>query len=221
MTEQPGFVPRPGMRLVLLACLPGLFALLWQYGCGPWCNWPSPSPRRWPARRWSGTCATSASPRPTPCSAWRPWPRAAPWSPPCCWRWRCRPTRPGGWRCVQARAPSCSASRCSAASATTLQPGDARFRPRPAGLPAQFTHWPASGHVHGFWAAAQQVFGIGDGLVDGWSQATVLDSLRHNDRLTIDELFASHNAFGVSAGAVSSGSTWPSSRAACCCCSSG
>ena len=63
-------------------------------------------------------------------------------------------------------------------------------------FPAQMVHWPAPGAGHGLLAGLQQIFDFGPGLPDGWSQATVLDSLRHNDRLTIDELFASHPAFG-------------------------
>src|SRR5690606_16739333 len=61
-------------------------------------------------------------------------------------------------------------------------------------FPAQMVHWPASGGSHDLLAGLQQIFGFGPGLPDGWSQATVLDALRHNDRLTIDELFASHPA---------------------------
>lgn len=63
-------------------------------------------------------------------------------------------------------------------------------------FPAQMVHWPAPGGGHDLLAGLQQIFAIGPGLPDGWSQATVLDSLRHNDRLTVDELFASHPAFG-------------------------
>jgi electron transport complex protein RnfD len=63
-------------------------------------------------------------------------------------------------------------------------------------FPAQMVHWPAPGGSHDLLAGLQQIFGFGPGLPDGWSQATVLDSLRHNDRLTVDELFASHPAFG-------------------------
>jgi len=63
-------------------------------------------------------------------------------------------------------------------------------------FPAQMVHWPVPGSGHDLLAGLQQIFGFGPGLPDGWSQATVLDSLRHNDRLTVDELYASHPAFG-------------------------
>lgn len=63
-------------------------------------------------------------------------------------------------------------------------------------FPAHMAHWPAPQGSASFLAALQQILAVGDGLADGWSQATVLDSLKHNDRLTVDELFASHPAFG-------------------------
>jgi electron transport complex protein RnfD len=64
-------------------------------------------------------------------------------------------------------------------------------------FPAHMAQWPGPDAAHGLTAALQQVFGFGQGLADGWSQATLLDSLKHNDRLTMDELFARHPAFGV------------------------
>lgn len=67
-------------------------------------------------------------------------------------------------------------------------------------FPAQMVHWPAPGSGHDLLAGLQQIFGFGPGLPDGWSQATALDSLRHNDRLTVDELYASHPAFGSIGG---------------------
>ena len=67
-------------------------------------------------------------------------------------------------------------------------------------FPAQMIHWPAPGSGHDLPGALQQIFGFGAGLADGWSQATALDALRHNDRLTVDELFASHPAFGSIGG---------------------
>jgi electron transport complex protein RnfD len=61
-------------------------------------------------------------------------------------------------------------------------------------FPAQMNHWPAPGGGQGLMAGLQQVFGTPDS-VDGWSQATLLDSLKHNDRLTVDELFQRNPAF--------------------------
>lgn len=60
-------------------------------------------------------------------------------------------------------------------------------------FPQPMTHWPA--HGMDLTAAFQQVFGAGQ-APDAWAQATVLDSLRINKSLTMDELFASNPAFG-------------------------
>ncbi|MGV8844820.1 MAG: RnfABCDGE type electron transport complex subunit D [Pseudomonas sp.] len=73
-------------------------------------------------------------------------------------------------------------------------------------FPVQMNQWPAP-HTLGLFAGLQQIFGFADltdlagsALPDAWSQATALDVLRVNNRLTIDELFASHEAFGWAGG---------------------
>jgi electron transport complex protein RnfD len=60
-------------------------------------------------------------------------------------------------------------------------------------FPQPMTHWPA--HGLDLSAAVQHVFNTGQ-APDAWVQATALDSLRINKSLTMDELFASHSAFG-------------------------
>jgi electron transport complex protein RnfD len=60
-------------------------------------------------------------------------------------------------------------------------------------FPQPMTHWPA--HGLDLTSSLQQVFGLGQ-TPDAWVQATVLDSLRINKSLTMDELFASSPAFG-------------------------
>jgi electron transport complex protein RnfD len=60
-------------------------------------------------------------------------------------------------------------------------------------FPQSMTHWPA--HGLDFATTLQQIFNIGL-APDAWAQATALDSLRLNKSLTMDELFASHSAFG-------------------------
>lgn len=64
-------------------------------------------------------------------------------------------------------------------------------------FPAQMAQWPAPGASPDLLDSLQQVFRIGDGLPDGWSQATLLDILKHNQRLTIEELFERVPAFGA------------------------
>ncbi|QXI27480.1 RnfABCDGE type electron transport complex subunit D [Pseudomonas vanderleydeniana] len=63
-------------------------------------------------------------------------------------------------------------------------------------FPQPMTHWPAS-HGLDLLGGLQQVFGLRlPGQPDAWAQATALDSLRINKSLTMEELFASNDAFG-------------------------
>ncbi|SFX59775.1 electron transport complex protein RnfD [Pseudomonas sp. NFACC49-2] len=61
-------------------------------------------------------------------------------------------------------------------------------------FPSHMSHWPAP-HSVDLLEGLQQVFGLHP-PADAWAGATALDSLRINTTLTIDELFASHPAFG-------------------------
>lgn len=63
--------------------------------------------------------------------------------------------------------------------------------------PLQMTHWPSQ--ALGFVDSLQLVTGSANS-VDAWAGPTILDGLRHNRRLTIDELFASHPGFGSVGG---------------------
>lgn len=69
-------------------------------------------------------------------------------------------------------------------------------------FPLQMNHWPS--HPPGFIDSLQRVFGSGE-QIDAWAGPTVLDGLRHNRSLTVDELFASHPGFGNFGG---HGSEW-------------
>ncbi|MBV4485345.1 RnfABCDGE type electron transport complex subunit D [Pseudomonas sp. SWRI153] len=60
-------------------------------------------------------------------------------------------------------------------------------------FPQSMTQWP--GHGLDFASTLLQVFSPAQ-APDAWVQATALDSLRINKSLTMDELFASHSAFG-------------------------
>ena len=67
-------------------------------------------------------------------------------------------------------------------------------------FPQQMTHWPSS-HGMDMLGGLQQVFGFSlDQTPDAWAQATALDSLRINNSLTMDELFAGNPAFGQFGG---------------------
>ncbi|NBA94586.1 RnfABCDGE type electron transport complex subunit D [Pseudomonas sp. R5(2019)] len=63
-------------------------------------------------------------------------------------------------------------------------------------FPLPMTHWPAL-QAADLVGNLQHAFGLaGANPPDAWAQATALDVLRINKSLTIDELFASHPAFG-------------------------
>lgn len=59
-------------------------------------------------------------------------------------------------------------------------------------FPAPMSQWPQPGEWNGL--SLLQI--VGATPADGWSGATLLDVLKHNDRLTQAELFATHPAFG-------------------------
>ncbi|KIY38642.1 electron transporter RnfD [Pseudomonas sp. 10-1B] len=69
-------------------------------------------------------------------------------------------------------------------------------------FPLHMNHWP--GPAPGLLDSLQQVF-AGGGQIDAWARPTLLDGLRHNRSLTIEELFASHPGFGSIGGR---GSEW-------------
>lgn len=196
------FDPRPSMQRLLLACLPGLLALFWLNGWGVLlqlllttssviaCETLVRRLRKHspPGAEQSlfgvphlaeGSGLVSAVLLGLALPAYAPW-----------------------WLAV-------SAAAFASLFGKALFGGFARNPLNPAMLgyafallafPAQMVHWPAPRGDYALLGAVQQVFGFGSGLIDGWSQATVLDSLKHNDRLTIDELFARHPAFGSIGG---------------------
>jgi electron transport complex protein RnfD len=65
-------------------------------------------------------------------------------------------------------------------------------------FPLHMTSWPEP-HSVGLFAGLGQIFGFAP-LPDGWSQATALDALKLNKSLTMDELWATHPAFGQIGG---------------------
>ena len=64
-------------------------------------------------------------------------------------------------------------------------------------FPLHMNHWP--GPAPGLMESLQQAF-AGSEHIDAWASPTLLDGLRHNRSLTIDELFASHPGFGSIVG---------------------
>lgn len=198
---EPRFDPRPSLQRVLLACLPGVLALLWFNGWGVLlqlslatatccvCEWLTRRLRQQPTTAADslfglpllaeGSALVSAVLLAVALPTYAPW-----------------------WLTVSAAvfASLFGKSLFGGFGQNPLNPAMLGYAFALVTFPAQMTQWPVPGNGPGLYAALQQVFGFGSGLIDGWSQATVLDSLKHNNRLTIDELFSRHSAFGTLGG---------------------
>lgn len=186
---------RRTMGLVLLASTPGVLALLWQYGWGVVFNLllttlaalASEALLLTLHKRPVGATLGDASALVTAVLLAIALPPAAPW-----------------WLPVIAASVAIGLGKQAFGGV-----GRNPFNPAMVGyafvllsFPLQMNHWPGqSGALLG---SLQAVF-AGGAPVDAWAQPTVLDGLRHNRSLTIDELFASHPGFGTVGGR---GSEW-------------
>ncbi|VVM56036.1 RnfABCDGE type electron transport complex subunit D [Pseudomonas fluorescens] len=184
--ETPDSRLQQAMKLVLLATLPGLLALFWFYGWGVLINLLLAIVtalvveaavlllRRHPRR--PALSAGSALVSATLLAAALP--------PYCPW-----------WLTVTAIASGLLFGKhvYGGVGKNPFNPAMLGFALAMVMFPQPMTHWPA--HGVDLTAAFQQVFGAGV-APDAWAQATVLDSLRINKSLTMDELFASNPAFG-------------------------
>ncbi|WEJ73578.1 RnfABCDGE type electron transport complex subunit D [Pseudomonas sp. PSE14] len=63
-------------------------------------------------------------------------------------------------------------------------------------FPLQMSQWPSPDSALGFAEGLRQIFGIPSQTPDAWVGATVLDVVRNNNSLTMDELVAQSSAFG-------------------------
>ncbi|WP_454562947.1 RnfABCDGE type electron transport complex subunit D [Pseudomonas sp. AIG] len=184
--ETPDNRLQQAMRLVLLATLPGLLALFWLYGWGVLINLlltivtalmveaGVARLRRQPMQPTlsDGSALVSATLL------------AAALPPYCPW-----------WLTVTAIASGLLFGKhvYGGVGRNPFNPAMLGFALAMVLFPQPMTQWPA--HGLDLTAAFQQVFGAGQSP-DAWAQATVLDSLRINKSLTMDELFASNPAFG-------------------------
>ncbi|WEL54513.1 RnfABCDGE type electron transport complex subunit D [Pseudomonas kermanshahensis] len=186
---------RTSMGLVLLACAPGLLALLWVQGWGLLCNLLLCASaallcealllalRGQPVR----VTLSDGSALVTAVLLAAALPALAPW-----------------WLPMVAAGVAIGVGKQAFGGV-----GRNLFNPAMVGyafvllsFPLQINHWP--GHATGLFESLQQVVGGGE-HIDAWAQPTILDGLRHNRSLTIDELFASHPGFGSIGGR---GSEW-------------
>jgi len=174
------------MKLVLLAALPGLLTLFWLYGWGVLINlllaivtalMVEAAVLRLRRQPWQPTLSDgSALVSATLLAAALP--------PYCPW-----------WLTVTAMASGLLFGKhvYGGVGRNPFNPAMLGFALVVVMFPQPMTHWPA--HDLDLTSSLQQVFGLGQ-TPDAWAQATVLDSLRINKSLTMDELFASHPAFG-------------------------
>ncbi|MBF6032510.1 RnfABCDGE type electron transport complex subunit D [Pseudomonas sp. P155] len=184
--EAPDNRLQQAMKLVLLAALPGLLALFWLYGWGVLINLilaattaliveaAIPHLRRQPLQPAlsDGSALVSATLL------------AAALPPYCPW-----------WLTVTAMASGLLFGKhvYGGVGKNPFNPAMLGFALAMVMFPQPMTHWPA--HGLDLTATFQQVFGAGQ-APDAWVQATVLDSLRINKSLTMDELFTSNPGFG-------------------------
>ena len=190
MIAQPDPRRRTTMGLVLLACLPGLLALFWLHGWGVLLNLL--------------LCASAA----LLCEAALLILRAQPLNATlndgsalvtAVLLAAALPTLAPWWLPVVATGVAIGIGKQAFGGV-----GRNLFNPAMVGyafvllsFPLQMNHWP--GPVPGLLDSVQQVF-AGSDQIDAWARPTLLDGLRHNRSLTIDELFASHPGFGNMGG---------------------
>jgi len=177
---------RTSMGLVLLACVPGLLALLWLHGWGMLLNLLLCASTAWVCEavllklrgQSLGAALNDGSALVTAVLLAAALPTLAPW-----------------WLPVVAASVAIGIGKQAFGGV-----GRNPFNPAMIGyafvllsFPLQMNHWP--GPAPGLLDSLQHVFGGGE-QIDAWARPTLLDGLRHNRSLTIDELFASHPGFG-------------------------
>ena len=195
MISQPDPRLRTSMGLVLLACLPGLLALLWLHGWGMLLNLLLSATAALLCEavllalrgQTLSTALGDGSALVTAVLLAAALPTLAPW-----------------WLPVVAASVAIGFGKQAFGGV-----GRNPFNPAMVGyafvllsFPLQMNHWP--GQAPGLFDSLQQVFTAGE-QIDAWARPTLLDGLRHNRSLTIEELFASHPGFGNIGGR---GSEW-------------
>ncbi|MDD2048620.1 RnfABCDGE type electron transport complex subunit D [Pseudomonas putida] len=185
---------RSTMLLVLLACLPGVLTLLWQHGWGMLFNLLlcagsalasealllklQQRPVRPPLN--DGSALVSATLLAAALPAYAPW-----------------------WVPVIATVSAIALGKqlYGGVGKNPFNPAMLGYAVVLLAFPLQMTQWPGA-HLLDLGSSLQQVFGFSaNEQPDAWAQATVLDGLRNNRSLTLDELFASHPGFGHFGGA--------------------
>lgn len=189
---------RSTMLLVLLACLPGVLTLLWQHGWGLlfnllMCACTALSSEALLLKLQQrpvlpslndGSALVSATLLAVALPAYAPW-----------------------WVPVIATASAIALGKqvYGGVGKNLFNPAMLGYAVVLLAFPQHMTQWPGA-QLLDLGSSLQHVFGLStDGQPDAWAQATILDGLRNNRSLTMDELFASHPGFGHYGG---KGSEW-------------
>ncbi len=180
---------RSTMLLVLLACLPGVLTLLWQHGWGMLFNLllcagsalasealliklqqrpvlPSLN---------DGSALVSATLLAVALPAYAPW-----------------------WVPVIATVSAIALGKqlYGGVGKNPFNPAMLGYAVVLLAFPLHMTQWPGA-HLLDLGSSLQHVFAFSTGeQPDAWAQATLLDGLRNNRSLTLDELFSTHPGFG-------------------------
>ena len=190
MNTSPDPRLRTGMGLVLLACVPGLLTLLWLHGWGflvnlllctsaaLLCETLLLAMRGQALKPALDDCSALVTAVLLACAL----PTLAPW-----------------WLPVVATSVAIGIGKQAFGGV-----GRNLFNPAMVGyafvllsFPLHMNHWP--GPAPGLMESLQQAF-AGSEHIDAWASPTLLDGLRHNRSLTIDELFTRHPGFGSIGG---------------------
>ncbi|QXI39585.1 RnfABCDGE type electron transport complex subunit D [Pseudomonas xantholysinigenes] len=177
---------RATMHLVLLACAPGLLVLFWLHGWGVLINLL--------------LCGASALASEALLLRWRQRPVAVALADGSAWVTAillsaALPANAPWWLPVIAASAAIGLGKQAYGGV-----GRNPFNPAMVGyavvllsFPLQMSHWP--GQTAGFSHSLSLSVASSD-QIDAWASPTLLDVLRHNRSLTIDELFGNHPAFG-------------------------
>jgi electron transport complex protein RnfD len=189
---------RSTMLLVLLACLPGVLVLLWQHGWGMLFNLLLCAGTALASEAIAlkmqqrpllpslndGSALVSATLLAVALPAYAPW-----------------------WVPVTATASAMLLGKhlYGGVGKNPFNPAMLGYAVALLTFPQHMTLWPGA-QLLDLGTSLQHVFGLSIGeQPDAWAQATILDGLRNNRSLTVDELFASHPGFGHYGG---KGSEW-------------
>ncbi|TFF35303.1 RnfABCDGE type electron transport complex subunit D [Pseudomonas sp. RIT623] len=177
---------RSAMNLVLLACGPGLLVLFWLHGWGVLVNLL--------------LCSAAALATEALLLGWRRLPVAVALGDGSAWvtavlLTAALPAQAPWWLPVAAASVAIGLGKQAYGGV-----GRNPFNPAMVGyafvllsFPLQMHHW--SGHSPGLLDSLHLSFAANE-QIDAWASPTVLDVLRHNRSLTVDELFSTDMAFG-------------------------